>query len=187
MKIIKYNDIPDDSYSADEYTELKWKIITELKKHYNLDEWKWLKHAQNSIWAQLLWLMPYLKWDLNKIKFLDLWCWSTTLFIDNSVREEYRMFEPWLARWLHHLWLQVTGIDMWKWPNEKFLFQSGNLCLPNSMINIPDHSIDIAHEHMLYDSPLLSEIRYHRWIHDNITTQLQRVLKSNWVYIYHWE
>lgn len=131
---------------------------------------------------------------------LDLGCGAevgTEEADDEGISSE--KYEPWLARALHLMGAEVTGIDVGDLTREPFKSLKIDLTNPNSLIVIPDGSFDLVHSSALYSSPELAkrviggkfDWRYDHNAYaaalkliDHLKPQIERVAAPDGIYLF---
>jgi len=95
-----------------------------------------------------------------------------------------REFEPWLCRAMYHLGMDVIGVDIRTLEGEQFEHYQGDLSKPGSLSFLGDHSIDLACEYKLFDSPTLSRLGVReQTIIETVLREIEPKLKSGSIFL----
>jgi hypothetical protein len=102
---------------------------------------------------QLTPVLHVTKGHLEGKTFLDLGCGCEKGY-DGTGPQEKEMYQPWFCRFLHHLGLDVVGVDVYP-SSESFRFYEKDLTR-ESLDFLEDSSIDVATAFSFFDSPWLN-------------------------------
>jgi len=119
---------------------------------------------------------------IEGVRVLDLGCGSDPQLDDCCPREH----EPWLCRILLFLNAKPIGVDLGNLENEDFEGHQLDLMKEGSLVEIPDRSIDIAHNRKLVASPtFMGRYGYMGidWLYELLEPQLERILEDGAVFL----
>jgi hypothetical protein len=136
--------------------------------------------SQRIISSQLKYILEVLE-DTEGKKILVLGCGS-------SYPENYscdrREFEPWLCRAIHYLGIDVIGVDIRTLEGEQFEHYRADLSKTGSLSFLGDHSIDLACEYKLFDSPTLPRLGVReKTIVETVLGEVEPKLRSGSVFL----
>ena len=138
---------------------------------------------------------------LRGLNILDLGCGSIETSEEESMEDEKRNCEPWIARLLHTAGAHVVGIDLGDLSKEEFEGHRVDLSRSGALDFLPSSSFDVVHMRNLLDkdasSPRLIQKFAINWnsgdmegmvsreeMEKEIRKQALRLLKDGGVFIY---
>lgn len=181
MKIVNYENFMLSINSWMKVFDYEKKSLSLINSNYIISE-SIDAHLIN-IHIQLAYISNFLEGKIEGKKILDLGCGSNTKSIEGEICD--RTFEPWLCRSLNYLGANSIGVDIGDLTSERFEKIQTTLLNPNSLENIPDNSVDLAHASQLFTSSFLwkQNISSSK-LYETIIPQLERVLKQDAYFIY---
>ncbi len=193
MRVLRYDEIEPDLNAISASFRLRDAVKEQIQQKYNMDAEKdgiGLISARTQMYKMLC-LKPQLVED--RLRILDLGCGRVNGDCYYTGKNGCRQYEPWLARMLHELDVNVIGIDTKGLGTEEFEHYACNL-LDDALAFLPDASIDIANASYLFNSPTLKgwispreeqrRKQAGKELKAKLMPQLQRIVKTDGFFIY---
>lgn len=152
-----------------------------IDKYFAGDKENYIKSQAFSSMVFPLSQILYFSGDIKGKRILDIGCGGKGQYTSQTSFRS-RMYEPWLCRALLELDAEPIGIDARDNSEEEFENYQRDLFEKDSLSDIPESSVDIAHAKGLFNDP--SVYMSPTNLEDVLIPQLERTVKPNGYFIY---